>query len=272
MVVEVKQLSKHYGTVRAVDGLTFTLEKGQITALLGANGAGKSTTIKMLTGLIKPTKGSLSIFSHTYDQHANAIRSSFGYVPEESAMYEDIGLMDYLYFFASVYNVPRSVAKKRITSLLRRLELDAGNRLIGNLSKGMKRKVLLARSLLHDPPLLIYDEPASGLDPKVARFILGFMKELREQGKAILFSSHHLSHVEQVADTILIMHKGKLLTNKTLHDLVAHATSYVVRYADGTKKQVKGVAELQKEMSSGKVVDVQNKTQSLEDVFLEITR
>lgn len=275
-IVIAKNLSKHYdgGKIRSVDNVSFTLPKGSIVALLGANGAGKSTTIKMLTGLVKPTAGLLSILGNSYVSGPDAIKRTLGYVPEESSMYEDIGIFDYLWFFANIYEVPKKDAQHRISSLLSRLDLHVGNRIIGDLSKGMKRKVLIARSLLHDPDLLIYDEPASGLDPKTSRFILDFMLELKRKGKTILFSSHHLRHVEQVADTVLIMHKGKLVTNKTLQQLVMHSSSYVVHYTNGDCKVVDSLQDLKVILEKDQdIIDhVQHEQRTLEDVFLELTR
>jgi len=270
-LVIADKLSKSYGDIKAVEEISFSIGQKQIVSILGANGAGKSTTINMLTGLLKPTSGKLTLFGKSYVNQSDAIRRKFGYVPEESSMYEDVGIYDYLRFFADVYGVDRSVAEKRIMDLLARLHLDVGNRQIGKLSKGMKRKVLLVRSLVHDPKLLIYDEPASGLDPQTAHFILEFMLELKAKGKAIVFSSHHLAHVEKVADHVIIIHKGKIVTNKTVPELVQRSQSYVVRLEDGSTKAV-GMQGLQELMKLEKIVDIQQQTKTLEEVFLEMTR
>ncbi|MFW5746076.1 MAG: ABC transporter ATP-binding protein [Nanoarchaeota archaeon] len=273
-VLAVEGVVKRYGNFHAVKGISFSIEKGEIVALLGSNGAGKSTTIKMLCGLLKPTDGHVMINGKTYDNDADSIKQEIGYVPEESAMYLDVGILDYLMFFARLYRVPAGQARRRIQKYLRMVDLDAGNKQIGQLSKGMKRKVLIIRSLLNDPEILIYDEPASGLDPQTSAGILKFIEELSTQGKTILFSSHNLGHVDQIASRVIIVHKGRKAFDSTVEDLKhVQRQHFVVRYRSGdtvVEKRV-GLKHL-KSMLDEDVVEILPEQKSIEEAFLSIVR
>lgn len=271
--IELDNLQKSFGDVQAVNGVSLSVKKGEIVAVLGSNGAGKSTTIKMVCGLLKPTSGIVTIDGKNYKDDAPQIRKRLGYLPEESAMYLDVGLIDYLIFFARLYHIPQDEARKRIDLLLKQLDLHVGNRMIGELSKGMRRKVLIARSLLHEPDLLIYDEPASGLDPQTASAVIAFVKEQKEYGKTLLFSSHNLTHVEQIADRVVIIHKG----TKVLDQPIDEITQTTVRY-DVTVKTAKGTQQRHLEPDAFKalmrsnpdsLISVKSYHRSVEDVFLD---
>lgn len=214
-IIEVTGLGKEYGDFTAVDDLKFSIAKGEIFGIVGPNGAGKTTTLKMLSGLVRPGRGSITIKGLDISKDAVKIKSFLGFLPEESPLYEGMEVEDYLMFFAELYGVPKDVAKKRINDLLFDLSLNAGGKKIGDLSKGMKRKVAIARSLINDPDIIIYDEPASGLDPMTSRYITDYVSDLKKAGKTIIFSAHNLYQVESLCDKILIMKHGKMITMGT---------------------------------------------------------
>jgi ABC-2 type transport system ATP-binding protein len=218
-MLTAQDLIKAYAGVRVVHGVSLELRPGRVIGLVGANGAGKTTTIKMLAGLLDPTSGSARLDGRpTREPKA---RQSLGYLPEESPLYDDETPASYLRFFASLYGLPAREARTRATDLLARLSLrpEDAKKPIGTLSKGMRRKVAIARTVLHDPSVLVLDEPTSGLDPFTARELDRFIRELRDQGKAILLSAHNLQQIEDLADEIIIMHQGRVVAQGSLAQL-----------------------------------------------------
>ncbi len=275
-VFSLANVTKYYEHFLAVSDLSFAVESSQIIALLGSNGAGKSTTIKMLCGLSKPSAGEISVFDKKFSKSATEIKKGIGYLPEESALYEDVTVMQYLLFFGSLYGLSKPVIVRRAHTLLHELDLDAGEKLIAELSKGMKRKVLIARSLLHDPQLLIYDEPASGLDPQTSAFILTFMQELQRKGKTIIFSSHNLVHVEKIAQRVIIIHKGKMAFDGTVKELTTkkHA-SYTVTYRDDAGHEHTGahtLAQIQEIAKKHEMLEIVSHQPSVEDAFFSLIK
>ncbi|WP_342306367.1 ABC transporter ATP-binding protein [Methanolobus sp. ZRKC5] len=218
-VIEVNGLRKEYGDFVAVDDLSFSVSKGQIFGIVGPNGAGKTTTLKMLSSLVRPSTGSIYMKGLDISKDAVEIKSFLGFLPEESPLYEGMSVEDYLLFFSELYCIPKDRAKKRIRELLFDLSLNADGKKIGDLSKGMKRKVAIARSLINDPDILIYDEPASGLDPMTSRYITDYVRSLKKSGKTIIFSAHNLFQVESLCDRILILKAGKLVTLGTAEEI-----------------------------------------------------
>jgi ABC-2 type transport system ATP-binding protein len=215
-VLRAEGLSKRYGAVAAVDGIAFDVPAGRIVGLVGNNGAGKTTTLKMLCGVLEPTAGTATINGRpTLEAEA---RRALGFLPEDSPLYDDQTPLQYLAFFARLYGLPRKDAAERARVLLRDLRLDEPywTRPIGQLSKGSQRKVAIARALLHDPAVLILDEPASGLDPATRRELDQVLVGLRGQGKAILLSAHNLKQVEELCDDIVLLHAGKVVGRGSL--------------------------------------------------------
>ncbi|HMK44998.1 MAG TPA: ABC transporter ATP-binding protein [Methanocella sp.] len=204
----VTKLYKHFA---AVSNLSLEVRQGEILGIIGHNGAGKSTTLKMMVGLTAPTSGRIEIMGRDMSRDSTYVKRQIGYLPEESPLYENMTVAEYLLFFSQLYHMPRTRAKARIDELLGSLKLYDQKKLTGELSKGMKRKVAIARSLLHDPSLLILDEPNSGLDPLTSFFIIDYLKQLRTQGKTIVLSAHNLFHVEYICDRVVIMKNGKVL-------------------------------------------------------------
>jgi ABC-2 type transport system ATP-binding protein len=215
-VLRADGLSKRYGAVAAVDGITFEVPAGRIVGLVGNNGAGKTTTLKMLCGVLEPSAGSATVQGRPALE-AEA-RRSLGFLPEDSPLYDDQTPLQYLAFFARLYGLPRKAAAERAHALLRDLRLDEPywRRPIGQLSKGSQRKVAIARALLHDPAVLVLDEPASGLDPATRRELDHVLAGLRGQGKAILLSAHNLKQVEELCDDIVLLHAGRVAARGSL--------------------------------------------------------
>ncbi|MDZ5811194.1 ABC transporter ATP-binding protein [Halorubrum sp. AD140] len=208
-MIEVEGLRKAYGDFAAVVDSTFAVEEGEVFGIVGPNGAGKTTTLKVLAGLVDPTEGEVEVAGLPSDDPE--MRRRLGFLPEESPLYEEMTPLSYLTFFADLYDVPGDVADERIEAALDRLELDHRERRLGDMSKGMKRKVAIARSLVNDPDVLVYDEPASGLDPVTTNAVLEFVRELRATGKTVVFSAHNLYHVESVCDRVAVMNEGRIV-------------------------------------------------------------
>ncbi|MFW6017413.1 MAG: ABC transporter ATP-binding protein [Halapricum sp.] len=284
-MIEVRDLRKEYGGFPAVEGSTFSVEAGEVFGIVGPNGAGKTTTLKMLAGLIEPTSGSVSVGG--YDAGETEMRRTLGFLPEESPLYEEMTAHSYLHFFADLYDVPEDVATRRIDETLSELDLEHRDRQLGDMSKGMKRKVAIARSLINDPDVLIYDEPASGLDPLTTNYIIEFTSRLSEEGKTIVFSAHNLFHVESICDRVAIMNEGEIVARGDLDELQAEhgETAYhvytTVEVPDSVAKNGRYVrsvgsmaaVEQTREAASaagGRIVDIRTEQSSLEEVFLNV--
>lgn len=205
-MIRVSKLRKCYRNYIGVDNLSFEVEKGEIFGLVGPNGAGKTTTLKILAGLIEPTSGEVEIAGLPISNPK--VKKLIGFVPEESPVYEDMGIKEYLSFFAEIYGIEKDKAEKRIITLLDSLNISPNGKRLGELSKGNKRKVIIARSLIADPPVLIYDEPASGLDPLTSHYIMELIGSMRGK-KTIILSTHNLYQAESICDRILILKEGK---------------------------------------------------------------
>jgi len=205
-------LVKVYRGRKVVRDVSVEIRQGEIVGLLGPNGAGKSTTMKMIAGLIEPTTGNIQVMGQDIQKGSSPkIKQRIGYLPEESPLYEAMTAHQYLLFFSELYQMPRQKALKQIDQLLSSLDLFEKDKLTGEFSKGMKRKTAIARALLHDPELLILDEPNSGLDPLTSFFIINYLKNLRREGKTIILSAHNLFHVETICDRVGIIKNGRLL-------------------------------------------------------------
>jgi ABC-2 type transport system ATP-binding protein len=284
-MIAVENLRKEYRGVVAVEDSSFEVEEGEVFGIIGPNGAGKTTTLKMLSGLVRPTDGSATVVG--YDADDPEMRRHLGFLPEESPLYEEMTATSYLSFFADLYGVPGDVADERITEALDALDLDARDRPIGDMSKGMKRKVAIARSLVNDPDVLVYDEPASGLDPLTTNYILEFVRGLADEGKTVVFSAHNLYHVEDICDRVVIMSKGDIIARGTLEEIrESHGTTEYRVYTtvevegavseNGRFKRVvpdMGAVERVRESAQqkgGEVLDIRTVEASLEDIFLDL--
>ena len=232
MSIQVNELKKIYGEQKAVDGISFSAGKGQVTGFLGPNGAGKSTTMKMITGYLSPDGGSATVCGIDVTKQPLAAKSKIGYLPEANPLYYDMYVREYLEFVAGLHKIEKPA--QRIEDVITMVGLTPERtKKIGQLSKGYKQRVGLAAAILHDPEVLILDEPTTGLDPNQIVEIREVIKMLGKD-KTILFSSHIMQEVEAVCDRVIIINKGKLVADDTLDNLRSQsATQQVqVRFAE----------------------------------------
>ena len=208
------------GEVRAVDGVSFESRAGEILGLLGANGAGKTTTLRMLSTILRPTSGSATIMGHDVATEPEAVRRNLGFCSATTALYPRLTARETLEFFARINGLPQDKARQRSESLIQRFGIgDYADTRVEKLSQGMKQKVSIARTVAHDPPVLIFDEPTVGLDVLNAIEARKLIAEFRAEGKTIFFSTHIMSEAEQLCDRIAIIHRGKVLACDTLENL-----------------------------------------------------
>ena len=224
MIVQTINVTKRYGKLVALDELNLNIEEGECFGYIGPNGAGKTTTIKILATLLKPTWGEARICDHVIGYESRKIRPLIGYVPDFFGAYEDMVVQEYLEFFASAYNITGRQRTRVVGDVLELTDLvykrDA---LVDSLSRGMKQRLSVARVLLHDPKVLLLDEPASGLDPRARIEIRELLKELHRMGKTIIISSHILHELAELCTTIGIIEQGKLLFHGPLEEIIRRA-------------------------------------------------
>jgi sodium transport system ATP-binding protein len=225
--VRTRSLSKVFyddsrGEVQAVDQVDLSCDRGEILGLLGANGAGKTTVLRMLSTVLQPTAGQAWIMGHEVREAPEQVRSKLGFYSASTALYPKISPRETLRFFAKVNRYPRKQVTERVEELVRRFGLEEyADTRVEKLSSGMKQKVSIARTVVHDPPVLIFDEPTVALDVLNAIELRDIISGLRDEGKAILFSTHIMSEAEQLCDRIAIIHHGKILATGTLEELRA---------------------------------------------------
>ncbi len=221
-MLELCGVTKLYSGIPAVTDISFSALAGEVTGYLGPNGSGKSTTIKMITGLIEPSEGEILFRGEPIDRNRVAYRQRLGYVPEEPHLYPHLTGLEYLEMVGELRCLPRRSAASKINELLRLLSLFANRHVpISSYSKGMKQKVLIAAALLHNPDLIILDEPFSGLDVNTGLILRDLISELALKGKVVLFSSHELETVERVCSHVIILHKGRVVANDSIQSLSA---------------------------------------------------
>lgn len=219
-MIQTENLSKEFNDFLAVDNVKLDVQPGQILALLGQNGAGKTTTIRMLTGLLRPTRGWARIAGHDVVKEPTQVRASVGVLTEQHGLYMRMTAVEYLDFFGKVYRLNADIRKKRIAYLLEYFGLaEASHQRIGEYSKGMKQKLALARTLIHEPPALLLDEPTSAMDPESARLVRDEIANLRSSQRAIVICTHNLAEAEALADQIAIIYHGKILIRGKLEEL-----------------------------------------------------
>jgi ABC-2 type transport system ATP-binding protein len=221
-LLQVKGLSRHFGSLKAVDDVSFTLEEGTILGFIGPNGAGKSTTMRILATLDVPTHGQVLLDGKSVVDSPDKVRPLLGYMPDRYGTYDDMTVVEFLDFFARAYGLKGPERKKRVDAVMEFAGLvPLAQKLTVELSKGMKQRVALGRTLLHDPKLLILDEPADGLDPRARIELRELLKALAAQGKAVLISSHILTELSEICDTCAIIEQGKLLATGPIADILA---------------------------------------------------
>ncbi len=218
--VELKDVTKRYNEILAVNNFSLTISTGEIFGLLGPNGSGKSTTLKMLMGLVQPTAGSVSVLGLDVQKQPVEVKRLVGYVPESPNIYEFLTGIEYLDFIGDIYGVPTAEKKQRILEYLKALQLEGREGdMINSYSDGMKKKISLISAFLHKPKLLILDEPLNALDPRSARIVKDYLHELKSQGVTTIMSTHVLEIAEAICDRIGIMYQGQILALGNMDDL-----------------------------------------------------
>jgi ABC-2 type transport system ATP-binding protein len=258
-MIQVDRLSKRFGNYKAVDGIRFDIGRGEIVGLLGPNGAGKTTTMRMLTTYLSPTSGRASLAGHDVLDEPLEVRRKVGYLPENVPLYPEMRVIEYLRFRARLKDVPRSEQRRAIGEVVSRCQLgEVENRIIGQLSRGFRQRVGLAEAMVHDPAILILDEPTAGLDPLQIREVRGLIRELGER-HTILLSTHILSEVEAVCGRVIIIARGRIAIDDQLTNLSrqgeitveARGPADAIRSALQTIPAVERVAQTRREGDYG---------------------
>lgn len=298
-MISTQDLSKQFDQFWAVDGVDFQVDAGQVLALLGPNGAGKTTTVRMLTSVLKPTRGSAMIAGYDVVTHPAKVRASVGVLTEQHGLYNRMPADEYLEFFGKLYGLDSHRCQTRIKSLLEKFGLQNERRKrLGEYSKGMRQKLALARALLHEPPVLLLDEPTSAMDPESARLVRELILGLRSKSRAFIICTHNLAEAEELADKIAIIRHGKIiargspsglkqtllgpaeyevrlaseLDGKVLQlpegAILSSSETHQIRYRTGNPDQVNPIL-LSYLLNEGlKVVSLQEVPRSLEQVYL----
>ena len=220
-MIEARGLCKRFydkkrGQISAVENISFTCQPGSIYGLLGANGAGKTTTLRMLATILEPTDGTALVFGHDIVEHPEKVRASIGFLSTATALYPRLTAQEMVEYFGRLNGLDEATLKTRVDHIFQRLDMNFfRDRRCDKLSTGMKQKTSIARTLVHNPPVMIFDEPTLGLDIMAARTILAFIRECREAGKTVILSTHVMSEVEKLCDVIGVIHNGKLLAEGT---------------------------------------------------------
>jgi len=225
-VLELKSLRKTFGDLLAVDNVSFMLERGQLMGLLGPNGAGKTTTVSLITGLMTPDAGEVHVSGRRLTGDTDPLKRRIGLVPQDLALYDELTARENLRFFGSLYGVTGASLGKAITAALELVGLSdrIGDR-VKTFSGGMKRRLNLAAGLLHDPEILLLDEPTVGVDPQSRNAIFDNLEELKRRGKALLYTTHYMEEAERLADRIVVIDHGRVIADDTLPGLQAHVAS-----------------------------------------------
>lgn len=302
-MIEVEGLTKEYGTRRAINNLTFKANRGEILGFLGPNGAGKTTTMRILSGYMPPTWGTARVAGFDVVDKSLEVRKRVGYLPETVPLYPDMSVFDYLKYMADLRHIKN--AEDRVDNVLEIVHMEGrANGYISNLSKGMRQRIGLAQALLHEPEVLILDEPTIGLDPAQIREVRTLIREIGKQ-RTVLLSTHILSEAQQICDRVLIINKGEIVVEDTPERLQAGLTGVqrvslkVQGDGDGLEKIVKEISgigrvnitpdgSLEVESSPGKdmrpiiaksvvnagfdLLELKSIDLSLEDIFIELTR
>ena len=245
-MIETHQLTKTYGDLHAIYRLDLTLDKGDVYGFIGPNGAGKTTTMRILATLLNPTSGEASVCGQSIYNNAKEIRRMIGYMPDFFGVYDDMKVIEYLEFFAAAYRINGMTRKKICDDVLELVDLGyKRDALVTSLSRGMTQRLGLARVLLHDPDVLLLDEPASGLDPRARIEIRGLLKELRKMGKTILVSSHILPELADICNKIGIIERGELLVSGDVTEVMKQVRQHTLLRITVTEPD-KAAAELEK--------------------------
>ena len=218
---EMKQAGATQKQVRVVDDISFTCQPGRVFSLLGPNGAGKTTTLRTIATILKPSSGSVKVCGLDTRQDANGVRAHIGFLTGSTGLYDRLTPNEVIRYFGDLYGLSRSRMKERRAELFDLLDMNHfANKKIGALSTGMRQKVSIVRTMIHDPEVVVFDEPTSGLDVITAENIIRLVEDCKHAGKTVIFSSHIMSEVDLLADDLAIIHKGKLIFDGTMKDVI----------------------------------------------------
>ncbi len=275
-VIETSGLTKVYKDFwgrpkhKALDTLSLSIEKGEVYGLIGPNGCGKTTTFKLLLGLLFPTSGWARLLGELPTDVG--VKSRLGFLPEESYLYRWLNADETLDFFGRLFNLDRATRRKRADELIERFGLGhARRRQLREYSKGMVRRVAFAQTLINDPEVVIMDEPTSGLDPISSRQIKDLILDLKRRGRTVLLSSHLLADVEDVCDRLTILHQGQTKKQGAVKDILVQRDSVTLTFkdlSDGARRKIEEVAQAE----GAKLVRAENTLETLEDVFLRTVK
>jgi ABC-2 type transport system ATP-binding protein len=300
-MIETHNLTKYFNDFLAVDHVSFRVEPGTIFALLGPNGAGKTTTIRMLTSILRPNAGTARIAGFDVTTQATQVRSHVGVLTEQHGLYQRMKAQEYLDFFARVYHLSPDERAHRPQALMAHFGLgDALNKRLGEYSKGMKQKLALVRAMLHDPPVLLLDEPTSAMDPQSAKLVRESIKDLRREERTIAITTHNLTEAQNLADRIAVIRQGRIIANGSFRELSRRFVGnplmelHLTDHLNGAVDELCGIVEvvehgaawlryrtpqpqidnpqvLRKLMGAGiDVVTLSEVSKTLEDVYLQI--
>ena len=256
-MISVSNLSKNYGNVKAVDSISFDLKDGEVVGFLGANGAGKTTTLKMITGYLVPTNGEIKVNGLDIVDNTSEIQEMIGYLPELNPLYTEMRVYDYLEFLGSIRNIKGSEFKQALSRVVDKCGLSGVvHKVIADCSKGYKQRIGLAAAMIHDPKILILDEPVTGLDPNQIVEIRSLIKSLGKE-KLVFMSSHILQEIQATVDKIIIIDKGKIVANGTNEELMSDFMGNVSLEMEVMKATKKSAQELQAKIPSVKFISME---------------
>ena len=277
LVVSVRGLTKIFKDfwgrprARAVDNVDFEVRRGEVFGLLGPNGSGKTTTVKLLLGLLYPTRGHIEVFGHS-PRHVKT-KAKIGYLPEESYLYRFLDSHETLNFFGNLFDLPPAERKKRTEELLEMVGLSqVRTRVVGEFSKGMQRRIGLAQALINDPDLVILDEPTAGMDPIGCREVKDLILALARRGKTVILSSHLLSDVEDVCDRVVVYYGGRIQAAGTLKELLAKPDAIRITMPLLSRETMQQVLNTIRHDVAADKIEIDNPRQNLESYFLEVVR
>ncbi|WP_027718434.1 daunorubicin resistance protein DrrA family ABC transporter ATP-binding protein [Desulfovirgula thermocuniculi] len=273
-MIEIRQLTKQYGHIVAVSDLDLEIKEGEIFALLGPNGAGKTTTIRMLTMLTKPTSGTALINGYDVTRELDKVKKEIGVVPQHMNLDQELTAWENLELHGRLYKIPATERRKRIEELLQYVELeDRARELVSRFSGGMKRRLMIARALMHWPKVLFLDEPTVGLDPQTRRKIWDLIRRMNSEGMTVLLTTHYIEEAEILCHRVGIMDKGKLIALGTPGELKKRVGEVVVETFGGKDTGYKFFATREEALAYASQVDgdVLIRESNLEDVFVELT-
>ena len=303
-MIETHELTKEFGDFRAVDSMSLYVESGEVMAMLGPNGAGKTTTVRMMTSILKPSSGWAKVAGYSVIEHPEQVRSNVGVLTEQHGLYERMKGVEYLDFFGRIYHLSAHDRKNRAQSLMERFGLgDAFDKRLGEYSKGMKQKLALVRAMLHNPPVLLLDEPTSAMDPLSAKLVRDAIIELqRDEHRTFLITTHNLTEAQALADRISIIRHGRIIASGTFDDLANTFISQPIMEMrvngriNGLEKDLNGMVEIEsvginwlrykvsdpyttnpllmkKMVEMGvEVVTLSSLTKTLEDIYLQVVK